>query len=78
MLTTVDNPYNTFTQYDEWFQYDARMGYNTQNYLGRVVVSSSDISEDDQDLAIEQGIDEILENNPLYKKVVRSDATPPM
>jgi len=71
MLTTIDNPYDPFTEYLEWFAYDIRMGYNTVGYLGRMVVSSPDLSEDDQDLAIEQAIDFIVEENVngMYKKV---------
>lgn len=73
MLTTIDNPFSPFDDYDAWFAYDLRSGYNSPSYLARVVVTSEDLSETDQLLAIEQGIDEIVELNPLgiYKKVQR-------
>ena len=73
MLTTVDNPYDPFTQYDDWFAWDSRSGYNTQSFLARIVITSDDISVADQELAIERGIDEIVtENvNGVYKKVTR-------
>ena len=29
MLTTSDNPYNPFTQFDEWQMFDSLQGYNT-------------------------------------------------
>lgn len=71
MLTTTDNPYNPFTQFDEWFQFDAAAGYNTPQYLARIVVSSPDLSDADQSVAYENAIDEILELNVLgkYRKV---------
>jgi hypothetical protein len=70
MLTTVDNPFNPFTQFDEWRVWDERTGYNTLSYLGRVVITSDELSEADQDLAREQAIDEIVNaNGGLYKKV---------
>ena len=70
MLTTVDNPYNPTTQFDEWFVWDQSAGYNTLAYLGRVVKTSDELSDADQSLAIEQAIDEIVsENVGLYKKV---------
>ena len=77
MLTTVDNPYDPFTQYEEWLAYDMRMGYNTINYLGRMVISSPDISYDDQEMAIELAIDEIVKENVrgIYKKVTRDTST---
>lgn len=71
MLTTVDNPYDPFTQFNEWFAYDTRKGYHTSSFLARVVKSSDSLSEADQDLALEEAIDEIVKENVsgLYKKV---------
>jgi hypothetical protein len=71
MLTTVDNPYDPFTQYDEWLAFDQRLGYFTIEYLARITITSSELSETDQDLAIEQAIDEIVEYNVsgMHRKV---------
>lgn len=71
MLTTVDNPFDPFTQLDEWNAYDLMKGYGTLAYLSRIVQTSSDLSEASQSLAIEQAIDEIVRENPLglYRKV---------
>lgn len=70
MLTTVDNPFNPFTQFNEWLVWDQQTGYNTLSYLGRIVRTSDELSQADQDLAIEQAMDEIVsENVGLYKKV---------
>lgn len=71
MLTTEDNPFNPFTHYDEWFVFDEAAGYHTPSYLARVVRSSDELSEFDQSISIEQGIDEIVKENILgiYKKV---------
>ena len=71
MLTTVDNPYDPFTQYDEWSQFDERSGYHTPSFLARVAYTSENLSEVDQDLAIEEAIDVIVTENVcgLYKKV---------
>ena len=52
MLTTVDNPYDPFTQYDDWYTWDERNGYHTTGLLARVVITSHELSEADQDLAI--------------------------
>jgi len=71
MLTTVDNPFSPFTQFDEWRNYDEAAGYFTLEFLGRVVIISDDLSEADQDAAIESAIDEICSENVLgiYKKI---------
>ena len=63
MLTTSDNPFNPYTQWDEWYAFDAAAGYHTPAYLARVVRSSDELSESDQSLAIKEAIDEVLEFN---------------
>jgi hypothetical protein len=71
MLTTLDNPFNPFTQFDEWFAFDTEKGYNSCNYLARIARVSDDLSEADESSAIEEAIDEIVEMNitGLYIKV---------
>lgn len=72
MLTTTDNPFSPVTQYDEWYAYDAMLGYHTPGYLARIVKTSFELSDADQEVAIEQAIDDIirLNINGLYRKVV--------
>lgn len=65
MLTTLDNPWNPWTHWDDWYAYDEQAGYHTNSFLARVVITSDELSEADQDLAIEQAIEEIVELNPL-------------
>lgn len=72
-LTTVDNPYDPFTEFDQWMEWDHRLGYDTPNYLGRIVISSDELSEVDQQEAVSQAIDEILEEHgdSIYLKISR-------
>lgn len=71
MLTTIDNPWDPFTHYDEWFAEDARLGYHTPSLLARVTVSSNELSEYDQELDILRAIDEIVTENVsgMHRKV---------
>lgn len=71
MLTTVDNPFNPFIDFDSWYQYDIAAGYYTTDFLARIVRTSDDLSEPDQSDAIEQAIDEIVKENVsgIYIKV---------
>jgi uncharacterized protein YjcR len=71
MLTTVDNPFDPFTQWDDWVNYDEASGYFTNSYLARIARTSPDLSDADQALAIEQAIDEIVQENVngLYRKI---------
>jgi hypothetical protein len=73
MLTTVDNPYDPFDQFDEWYAFDVSSGYHTASFLGRIVKGSDQLSEADQEFATAIAIDEIVRENTLgvYRKVVR-------
>jgi hypothetical protein len=71
MLTTVDNPFNPWTHFTEWNAWDEMRGYHTLSFLARVTHTSDEISEADQDVAIENAIDEIVRENVngMYRKV---------
>lgn len=73
MVTTEDNPFDPFENFDEWYAWDFRAGYNTPSYLARITVTSDSLSPVDQRLAIEYAVDEIVHENILgiYKKVTR-------
>lgn len=75
MLTTVDNPWNPFNNFDEWDAWDRAAGYHTTAFLARIVRTSDELSQADQDLAIDQAIDEIVEENllGLYKKITKDE-----
>lgn len=74
MLTTVDNPFNPFEEFDLWFAYDIEKGYDTCGLVARLTQTSSEFSEDRQMADIESAIDEFLVVDPIqhYKKVVKS------
>lgn len=73
MLTTFDNPHDPFNDYDSWYAFDTRYGYGTAAFLARVAVVSPDLSEADQQFAIESAIDEIVQENVngMYRKVTK-------
>lgn len=63
MLTTVDNPHNPWTNFDEWYAFDEAAGYHTTGLLARITITSDQLSEADQSVAIEAAIDEIVRFN---------------
>lgn len=73
MLTTTDNPFDPFTQFDDWNAFDTDKGYYTCAYLARIARTSDELSQEEEDYAIESAIDEIVELNTLgiYKKVTK-------
>jgi hypothetical protein len=81
MLTTVDNPFNPFTQFKEWFAWDRAKGYDTPGLLARVAFVPEDLPEADLHAAVQDGIDEIVRENisGMHRKVSREsfDASQP-
>lgn len=75
MLTTIDNPFSPFTQFDEWLAFDNEKGYDTCNYLARIAKTSDELSYEDEQLEITRAINEIVAFNVLgiYKKVTADD-----
>ena len=74
MLTTIDNPYNPFTQFDDWYNFDESKGYCTCAYLARVAKTSDSLPESMNIEEITRAMDEIVNvNGDLYKKVEKND-----
>ena len=74
-LTTIDNPYNPFTQFDSWFLFDVEKGYDSCSRLGRFARTSVQFSEKENNEEVERAIDEIIKYDfmNIYKKVKRND-----
>lgn len=75
-LTTFDNPFDPFDQFDSWFRFDSDKGYNSCSYLDRIARTSDQLSEEENDREIERAIDEIIKFDfmNIYKKVTRQVA----
>lgn len=73
MLTTEDNPYDPFDDFDNWYRFDIQKGYDSCGYLARVAHTSDAFPPSDNDAIIEAAMDEIVELNLTgnYKKLVR-------
>lgn len=73
MLTTFDNPYDPFEQFDSWFLFDVEKGYNSCSRLARIAQFSDDFTQLEIDKEIERAIDEIIKYDfmNIYKKVQR-------
>ena len=73
-LTTFDNPFDPFDQFDSWFMFDVDKGYNSCAYLDRIARTSDQLSVEENDQEIERAIDEIIKYDFLniYKKVKRT------
>jgi hypothetical protein len=75
MLTTVDNPYDPSTQFDDWYAFDTRLGYNTLSLLARIAKTSDEVADAVNDQEIENAIEEIVRYNVtgMYRKIKVSE-----
>lgn len=60
MLTTIDNPYSPFDDFDQWFLFDVEHGYNTCSYIDRVANIEEDMSDEEVMIETERAIDSIV------------------
>lgn len=79
MLTTIDNPFDPFTQFEDWLAFDEDQGYNTCGHLASAALTSNDLSDEDQDEAIDSAVEQVARINVLgvFKKVQASDYRSP-
>ena len=74
MLTTIDNPFNPFDDFDSWFLFDVEKGYYSCSRLARITNNSNDLTDLEERKDLERAIDEIVRNDPtnLYTKIGRN------
>lgn len=71
-LTTFDNPFDPFDQFDSWYQFDMDHKYDSCGYLARIARTSDQLSDVENEIENERAIDEIIKYDfrNIYKKVV--------
>ena len=69
-LTTIDNPYDPFDQFLEWYLYDLEKGYNTSELLGRIVRTSDAYTDEENEIENRNAIDSIIQHD-LTKKYIK-------
>lgn len=70
-LTTQDNPFDPFKEFDQWFLFDSEKGYGTCGLLARVANLTPDMTEEEERIETNRAIDEIVSNDfqNIYRKV---------
>ena len=78
-ITTFDNPYDPFKEFESWFMFDVEKGYNTCYYLARIADITDSMSEQEANAEVERAIDEIIKYDfmNMYKKVKKEKDTTP-
>lgn len=75
-LSTFDNPFNPFEDFDSWYNFDldrSRIHGNKDccSYLDRIARTSDQLSDDENEQEIERAIDEIIKYDfqNIYVKI---------
>lgn len=72
-ITTHDNPYDYFKQFDQWYNFDRQKGYFTPEYVARLARLAPDLSEEEEQIEMENTFDKIIEwNGNFYKKIYKN------
>lgn len=73
LLSTVDNPFDPFEQFDEWFLFDVEMHHDCCAKLGRIAKVEEAMSDEEYWLEVDRAIDEIISNDPTntYIRIVK-------
>lgn len=80
-LTTSDNPYDPFKEWDLWLHYDISHGYSTCERIASIIHPAEALTDEINDRVIEDVMDEIIDlgafdnkgNFVTYKKVLNPD-----
>lgn len=80
-ITSIDNPFDPFTEFKSWLSYDIQMGYCTCERLASIVHNLPDsLTRDENNFFVNEAIDELIKvgcynkNGEFveYKKVYRN------
>ena len=67
MVTTLDNPINPFTNFEEWLSTDIALGYNTCGVLARLAKVSEELSDTLNEEEIDSAMNEMT--NGIFKGI---------
>lgn len=64
VVTTIDNPWNPFTQFKNWLSWDNHNGWQTTQWLAALSFTSSQLSDEQYDKDITDAQDKLVDLNP--------------
>lgn len=74
MLTTYDNTFNPFTDFQRWWKEDRLLGYDTCGLLASVANTTDQDSDEIEAEKIDDAMNWIVTQYPMYyKKVSKED-----
>lgn len=77
-ITTSDNPFNPFVDFDSWFLFDCEKQYYSLNKLARLSNVVESMSSKEEAIEIERAIERLIEVDPcgIYMKIYKPGLEP--
>lgn len=71
-LSTHDNPFNPFIDFNSWFNFDVSKGYNSCSMVSRISQTAEMLTDKENFEEIETAIDTIIKEDflDIYIKVI--------
>ena len=63
--TTIDNPFDPFKDFDDWYRFDEDHGYHTCEYIARVAEVPFEATESEYSQAINAAVKDIVRLNVI-------------
>ena len=72
-VTTLDNPFDPFSDFDNWKRFDEDHGYYTTELICRFLNVSDEFDDDLYNEQVEEAVDKVVHYNFYgnYRKVVK-------
>lgn len=68
LLTTTDNPFDPFENFEDWMNYDIANGYYTCEKIDRLSITSNSLSENENLDSINDAMEELIKFGAINKK----------
>ena len=70
-ITTIDNPFNPFTEWDEWFNFDLQKGYRTCEQLASITFLSDQLSDSENNETVDAAITQLMKTGAIAKDGIK-------
>lgn len=78
-VTTVDNPYDPWTQWNKWYRFDEKAGYHTCARLASMAAASNELSDAEYEDCIDSAINRLLswyDPYEVYRLAIEGEGIP--
>ena len=74
MITTIDNPFDYYKEFDDWNAFDVANNHNTLSLIARLALVSPELSDEENEAEINRAIEQVLEFDyeGIYKRIAPS------